>query len=55
MKTTTYYIAFYKYEDSEIWQKTGLNTDKEKLEEYIKNVTYVNLKSINIKSIELPE
>jgi hypothetical protein len=48
-------MAFYRYIDSTIWQKTGLYENEPKLKEYIENVDYVNLKSIQYKTIELNE
>jgi len=55
MKVTTYYIGFFKYEDSTIWQKTNLNPDKKDLEVYLNNLQYIDKTSINIKDIQLPE
>lgn len=50
----TYYIGFFKYDDSEIWQKTSLELEKDKLKEKMENTTYVDKTTINIKEIELP-
>ena len=54
MKSVTYYIGFYKYDDSSIWQKTNLNKDKKELGDYLENLQYVDKSSIVIKEIDLP-
>jgi hypothetical protein len=51
---TTYFMAFFKYDDSTTWQRTSLFLEKKTLEEYIKTVTYVDQSTVNIKEIELP-
>jgi len=55
MKTKTYYMGFFRYDDAKIWNKTNLNEDKKELEEYLNNLQYIDKRSINIKTIELPE
>lgn len=54
MKTTVYYIGFFKYDDSELWQKTSLRLDKNELQEYLNNMAYINKNTVIIKEIELP-
>jgi len=55
MKVVTYYMGFFKYDDSSIWQKTNLNTDKEVLKNYLNDLQYIDKTTINIKDIQLPE
>jgi hypothetical protein len=55
MKLKDYYIGFYRYDDSKIWQKTNLNETEKDLREYLENLNYVDKLSINIKNIQLPE
>jgi hypothetical protein len=53
-KSTTYYIGFFKYDDSTIWQKTGMQKDKKILEEYMKTIPYCDQSTIKIKDFQLP-
>lgn len=55
MDSKIYYIGFFKYDDSSIWQKTSLNVDKKHLEEYLNGLQYVDKKTINIREIQLPD
>jgi len=50
-----YYIAFYRYDDSKIWQRTNLIEKKEVLEKELKQKDYIDQNSINIVEIYLPE
>ena len=50
----TYYIAFFKYDDSTIWQRTSLFKERKLLEEYVTSITYLNPTTVNIFPIELP-
>lgn len=50
----TWFIAFYQYKDTKTWQRTFLYDNKEKLENHLKSLDYVNNNWI-IKDIELPE
>ena len=52
--TTTFYMGFFKYEDSTIWQKTNLHHKKSELEQYLNNIQYINKATIVIKDIVLP-
>lgn len=52
---TKYYIIFYRYQNSKTWQHSGLDTDQIRLRTAIENRPYVDLKSIHIKEVELPE
>lgn len=56
-KTLTYYIGFFKFEDTTVWQKTNLYKEKDlkKLEEYLNNLQYCSKNTIRIKAIQLPE
>jgi hypothetical protein len=47
MKIAKYYMGFFKYDDSAIWQKTNLNKEREELEKYLNNLQYVNKPTIN--------
>lgn len=55
MNSKTYYIGFFKYDDSKIWQKTSLNLDQKQLEEYLNGLQYVDKTTINIREIQLPD
>lgn len=55
MKIKDYYIGFYRYDDSKLWQKTNLNDSEQDLKDYLHNLQYVDKTSINIKKIQLPE
>lgn len=55
MQIKDYYIGFYRYDDSRIWQKTNLNDDEKSLREYLENLNYLDKTSINIRKIQLPE
>jgi outer membrane protein assembly factor BamA len=55
MQVKDYYIGFFRYDDSKIWNKTNLNEDEKVLREYLENLTYVDKLSINIRKIQLPE
>ena len=54
-KEQLFYIAFYRYEDSKIWQRSNLSLKKEPLENDLKGKDYVEQSSIQIKEIYLPE
>lgn len=55
--TVTYYIGFFKYDDTTIWQKTNLykEADYEKLKEHLNNLLYCDKKTITIQKIQLPD
>lgn len=50
---TTYYIGFFKYEDSKVYMRSSLSTDREELQKYLEGVDYVDKSTIQIKEIEL--
>lgn len=52
----TYCIGFFKYVDSNIWNKTGMRKkiDENELKEDMKKIPYIDEKSINIRSFDLP-
>lgn len=54
--TEIYHIGFFKYEDSNIWQKTGMfrEDEKEKLKEYLNSIPYVDKNTIEIRDVTLP-
>jgi hypothetical protein len=55
MTQKTYYIGFFKYDDSKIWQKTSLHLDQKQLSEHLNNLQYVDKNTINIREIQLPD
>lgn len=50
---TTYYIGFFRYEDSKVYMKSGLSENKEELQKYLEGVDYIDKSTIQIKEIEL--
>lgn len=54
MTSKMYYIGFFKYQDSTIWQKTNLHLSRKELEDLLQGVLYIQKDTINIKEIELP-
>ncbi len=55
MTVVTYYIVFFRYIDSKIWQRTNLGLNKKELEDSVKIKDYIDLESINVREIKLPE
>ncbi len=55
MTVKTYYIVFFRYLDSKLWQRSNLSEDKKALEDSVKNKDYIDLTSVNVREIKLPE
>lgn len=51
----TYFIGFFRYDDSKVWNRTGLYTDEKTVKEYLDKLQYIDKKSINIRAIDLPK
>lgn len=56
-ETEIFYMAFFKYEDVSVWQKTNLRREDElkDLELYVNGLQYVDKATITIQKIELPK
>ena len=54
-KQTLYFIAFYKFQDCDLWNRSSLFTDKKKLEERMGKEKYIQKDSIEIREIVLPD
>lgn len=54
MNEKTYYIGFFKYQDTTIWSKTNLYVEKKNLETYLETFQYIDKSTIIIKEITLP-
>ena len=50
----TFYIGFFKYIDSNLWQKTNLYKNEKELKDYMEGIPYIDSSTIKIKIIELP-
>jgi len=53
-KEKEYYIGFFKFDDTQIWQKTNLYIDEKELTDYMNNIPYIDKTTIHIKLINLP-
>ena len=50
-----WFIGFFRYDDSKLWNRTNLRETKLDVETYLNSLDYVDKTSINVKEIELPE
>lgn len=50
-----WFIGFFRYEDSKIWNRTSLFEKEDVLAEYMKKMDYIDQTKVVIKAIELPE
>jgi hypothetical protein len=51
----TYYIAFFKYEDSKVYMRSMLSENEEDLRKHLEGVDYIDKSTIQIKEIELSD
>lgn len=50
-----YFIAFYRYIDSKIWQRTNLYLEREELVKYLDDRDYIDSQVTQIMDVHLVE
>lgn len=55
MELKTFYIGFYRFLDTKVWQRTQVEPVETKLKAYLETVDYIDKNSIKIVSVQLPE
>ena len=55
MTVKTYYIAFFRYLDSKTWQRSQLSDNEKSLKDAVQIKDYIDVSTINIREIKLPE
>lgn len=51
----TFYIGFYRFKDTKVWQRSQVEPNKDKLKAYLESIDYIDKASIKIIDIQLPE
>lgn len=55
MMNKQYYIGFYRFKDTKVWQRSQVEPDKERLLKYLQSIEYIDKESIKLMDVSLPE